>query len=241
MEAVSISGESGSFVAEREVDAESFGDEGFGTGLLLANGRPERVLPGERGELILHSMLRSRFRRFDGLENTLVWSKPFVEPLFAEGEERNLAGVLVIGDFSGVGKVIVTLFDRHVEKELSSWVWSWCDGKGRDCCVPGGGGFGCVRGEGVGGVGPSKSPSDTGGKAEAASESGEKVGKDSCGGIVRRPSSLSSSGVFEFLSFSSVSWRTMISVVGGCAEFPGSAGEMMPSSASSSSSSHSTS
>ena len=69
------------------------------------------------------SSSKSKFRRFVGLENTLVVSRSFVEALLDGWGELFLAGVLKIGDFTGVGNVIVTLFDKHVEKELSSGAW----------------------------------------------------------------------------------------------------------------------
>ena len=98
-----------------------------------------------------------------------------------------------------------------------------------------------MRGEGVGGVGPIKSPSQTDGRAEAASDSGVNVGREVCGGMVPRPSSLVSlaaSSLWFGLLSSSESLRTMISGVGGLG---GSVGEEEPGSQETASSSSSSS
>ena len=84
---------------------------------------------------------------------------------------------------SGTGelKCRVTLFDKQDENELSSSSGAWC---GSEVSRAG------LNGDGVCGVGPIKSLSETGGSEHGSPELWEKLGSDSCGGMVPSPSEL---------------------------------------------------
>ena len=94
-----------------------------------------------------------------------------------------LAGVLEVLLGAGEAKCRFTSFDRQDEKELSSR--SGAVGGSEHCNT-----CGCVRGDGVRGVGPIRSLSETGGRESWSSEFCERVRSESWGGMVPRTSEL---------------------------------------------------